>query len=87
MKTKLLKKIRKQYSIVYYPHTCTYEVLYPEKDTFRDIYKICYRELRTNPKSFNEAKDHLMTIVRSKYYRYTRKHKLSQIKQKVWYNT
>lgn len=61
MKVKLLKKIRKQYSIVYYPNRkgCNF-VLYSKNVV---IYQSEY---------YDWALDRLFTIIREKYYLYSR---------------
>jgi len=86
MKTKLLRRIRKQYSIVYYPARGIYEIEYPHSDIrigfIEDLDKTsCVRF----DKTLQGAKDKLMIVVRHTYYKHSRKYKLSQVKHKVWY--
>lgn len=92
MKTKLLKKVRKQYSIVYYPNTGWYKITHPHSDLSL-IYLECFetKESRedggvTKSKTYHGAVDKLLKIVRSNYSKYTRKYKMSKINYKVWYN-
>lgn len=77
MKVKLLKKVRKQYSIVYYPSRKVYEVVfrYKNKDHVPHYWS-----------NYNDAYNWLLSILNCLYYKYTRKHKQSKINYKVWYN-
>ena len=86
MKTKLLKKIRKQYSIVYYPARGVYEIEYPHSDlTIHFIESLHEKSCVSSDKTLQGAKDKLMIVVRHIYYKHSRKYKLSQVKHKVWY--
>ena len=85
MKTKLLRKIRKQYSIVYYPNgfepnpvlrVPDYPLYFVSDDT-----KGCIKIYR------NECIDWILEKVREKYKKYSRKYKKPNYKGiKVWYN-
>lgn len=85
MKVKLLKKIRKKYSIVYYPNgyephrivsVPTYPVYYVSgngKGNMKDTKNLCL--------------DWIMSIVREDYKKYSRKYDKNKYKGiKVWYN-
>ena len=79
MKVKLLKRVRKQYSIVYYPSRDVYEVKHPHSWT--RIYPLV-----TTQKTFESATTVLKSIQHRIYGKHTRKHKQSKINYKVWYN-
>lgn len=85
MKVKLLKKIRKRYSIYYYPNRGIYEVDYLTRGTLRDIHGFYNNRLNYPFESIQDAKDAILKKVKDKYHKYTRKHKQSQIKHKVWH--
>ncbi len=79
MKVKLLKKVRKQYSIVYYPIRKVYEVKHPHY--WARIYPLV-----TTQKTLESAMTVLKSILHRIYGQHTRKHKQSKINYKVWYN-
>lgn len=85
MKTRLLKKIRKQYSIVYYP-----KGLPPVK--YVRVYDYpCYRVSNYTEHSIKKYKsdciDWILERVRNKYKKYSVKNKKTSYKGiKVWYN-
>ena len=85
MKTKLLKKIRKQYSIVYYPYKKYYEIDYPEKGLMSSWGYYLDEKFSDTHRTLQGAKDSILNLVKMKYYKYSKKYKLEQIKQKVWH--
>lgn len=85
MKIKLLRRIRKQYSIVYYPFEKYYSVEYDTKGTLRDIHGWCYNNLLKRFDTLEEAKKALLHEFKKKYFKHSRKYKLKQVKHKVWY--
>lgn len=85
MKTKLLRKIRKDYKIYYYPNgnsKCSYE-------DYRD--KEHWKFLNSNTSESYEDGDLdkvwwvMMNIIRTRYRKYTRKYKLGLNKIQIWY--
>lgn len=85
MKTKLLKRIRRDYKIYYYPERDT---PYQVTDDLEGSYFTCYLYLLVSTewhKTLQDAKDNIMARVRIKYYEHSKAYKLSQIKKKVWH--
>ena len=88
MKTKLLRKIRKQYSIVYYPDGLLIDGEY----LFHKNEFVVHKTFRSSwyVKGYNSkilALDAIMKEVRLKYGKYSRKYKKPNYKGiKVWYN-
>lgn len=84
MKTKLLKKIRKQYSIVYYPNG-------QEPHEFLHTYQFPVYYVSSNDRaSFKETKqeclDWILEKVRDRYKKYSVKYDKNKYKPiKVWY--
>lgn len=94
MKAKLLKKIRKEFAINYYPHKVVkYEITFPFSQY--SIALVVMTQFRYKGEGFTneyntansleEAKYKLMYVVRFVYSEHSRLHKLRQIKEKVWY--
>lgn len=86
MKVKLLKKIRKQYSIVYYPYDKRYEIKHPDKYLYYRYLFPNWTFTITLNKTKEQAISNLLKMLRLKYYKYSRKHKLSKVSIKVWHN-
>lgn len=89
MKTKLLKKIRKQYSIVYYPNGYKHDgcIFGKGKYLVYNIYWFRPTWLLPSYETKEKALDSLIRGVRQKYYKYSRKYNKNKYKGiKVWYN-
>lgn len=87
MKAKLLKKIRKQYSIVYYPNGFLYYGRLYHKDNFvvEYIYDIRHTRYLDSFNSKQDALNFILKSVRDKYEKYSRKYKKPNYKGvKVW---
>lgn len=85
MKTKLLKKIRKQYSIVYYPNG------WEPSEHYRvppyPFYFVEGKERGCIRETKNECIDWILRKVRDEYKKYSRKYNKNKYKGiKVWYN-
>lgn len=88
MKVKLLKKIRKQYSIVYYPDGFLYNGYLYHNNQF--VVKYIYNIRPTwHLDSFNskqEAINFILNSIRNKYKKYSRKYKKPNYRGvKVWH--
>lgn len=84
MKTKLLKRIRRDYKIYYYPERYTpYQVTDDlEGSNVSFLYLSVSAEWHI---TLQDAKDNIMARVKIRYYKHSRAYKLSQIKKKVWH--
>jgi len=85
MKTKLLKKIRKRFSVNYYPNRddgrCYH--LTDRKDT-----SFCYHLIKGTYWNTTKQRclDTMMELINLEYYKYSKEHKLSNMHTKVWHN-
>ena len=88
IKTKLLKKIRKQYSIVYYPDG----MLIDERYLYHKGEYVVHKYLRSSwyVRGYSRKEQAVQAIldeVRERYGKYSRKYKKPNYKGiKVWYN-
>lgn len=88
MKTRLLKKIRKQYSIVYYPDgRVDSEIGVINKNQYV-VHNFWLPSWTINYfNTLDEAKEFVLKRVRERYESYSRKYKKPNYKGiKVWYN-
>lgn len=83
MKTKLLKKVRREYSIHYYPHHSEHR--YKVSPDIDYLMLILDNEQREWFSTKQAAKDEILRRVKSKYRKKSRAYKLSQVSQKVWH--
>lgn len=88
MKTKLLKEVRKRFSVHYHPNIES-DFKYIITDNFYgDTLNDPFNRHRLN-RSHNNKESALNTIIdimRSQYRKYSRKYKMSKVKTKVWHN-
>lgn len=87
MKVKLLKKIRKKYSIFYYPHGvegCD-GVYYINKYVIHSKYELIPLGYHRDYNTLEEAKEGLLRLLRHKYKKYARKNNIIRKRIKVWY--
>jgi len=90
MKVKLLKNIRKRFSIEYYPNVNGGKFKINDLDGEQDcvyLHKIMYDLgfYKLHP-SKQHCIDIILKFLRHEYSHLTRKHKMSQAKTKVWHN-
>lgn len=90
MKVKLLKKIRKRFSIDFYPNKDTefkYELV--DNKRYRDVDNLTYYMLDIDDfyKTKQQTLNSILKIVRFQYYKYSVKHKKENINKKVWYES
>ena len=84
MKTKLLKKIRKRFSVVYYPKidsSCKYRLI-DKQDT--QIYTMSHVKFWCESK--DECLSSMMYIIRREYEKYSCKKSNINKCKKVWHN-
>lgn len=86
MKTKLLKKIRKKYSILYYPKGVPYYDFSEDKEKLADKkYKLNVGNIHGSKES---AIEEMLRVLRRDYYKYTSKYKREQSGNKpvkIWW--
>lgn len=96
MKTKLLRKVRKRYSIVYYPNgfKTHMDTIYSEcvvlndsKCSFNARMTVFQMTRFTKEEAFSILRIKLIKWIRNDYdHLGIRKNKLRKIKEKLWYN-
>jgi hypothetical protein len=86
VKVKLLKKMRKRFSIDFYPNKDT-EYKYELVDLHSDPMEHYMLDIDYSHETRQSAINSILEIIRFKYYKYSVKHKRENISKKVWHES